>query len=102
MSLKDKILAKKLKSKEITVDGEKIRIRELTGSERIEFGDLPKDVKARYCYLFLKAADTGEKLTEADFSSMFDLGFKEIDETVDAILELSEMKDSAAEEAEKN
>jgi len=101
MSLKDKILAKKLKSKEITVDGEKIRIRELTGSERIGLSDI-EDSRELAAFVFLKAADLGEPVSEDDFVKMFDLDVGTVTEIIQEIYDLSGLGIDKLEEAEKN
>jgi len=101
MSLKDKILAKNLKSKEIVVDGEKVRVRELTGSERVALGDI-EGSRESAAFVFLKAVDIGVPVSEKEFVKMFDLDIDSITKLVQEVYKLSNLGADASEEAEKN
>jgi len=107
MSLKDKLLKKNLPSKEVTVSGNKARIRSLTGMERLEFGslddsDTPEAIRGRYWFIWSKAVDLGEPLSREEFNTIFDCDFPTVFELFLAVLKLGKMDADSVEEAEKN
>jgi len=99
--LKDKILAKKLKTKEVVVDGEKVKVRELTGSERVALGDI-EGARNNAAFVFLKAVDLGVTVSDKEFEKMFDLDIDSITDLVQEVYNLSNLGADASEEAEKN
>jgi hypothetical protein len=102
MSLKSKLLNKNLKQKNVRVDGDTVKVRELTGTERIKLGDMDEDVKERFRYVFLNAVDLGEPVSKDEFEKMFDVDFESVSTLVREVLDLSGLTDKSAGELEKN
>jgi len=107
MSLKDTLLKSKLPAKEVTVLGNKTRIRSLTGMERLQFGNLddsetPEAIRNRYWFIWSNAVDIGEPLTKEEFNKIFDCEFPTVFELFLAVLKLGKMDADSIEEAEKN
>jgi hypothetical protein len=107
MSLKETLLKSKLPTKEVNIRGNKIKVRSLTGLERLEFGNLddsetPEAIRERYWFIWSKAVDLGEAISKEEFNKIFDCEFPVVFELFLEVLKLGKMDADSVKDAEKN
>jgi len=90
-----------LKTATVTVDGEEVIIRELTGRERMKLAEGMDKTEERFIFILTTCIVGPETLTKPQAVDLVDKAFDFAQELVTEILEISGLTEKAEEEVAK-